>query len=1023
VIQLPFTGGIKQSIADEYLDPNTNLLSVVNGRYLHDGSVEKRHGVSIAGPTYLPGDPTMGTPERLITRQQGAELAVIDGDRIFSASPTTGVIASRGLISPCVATRTHLITNSAELCSYTYARSTTSPGFRMVACRDQTGGGGLSGNVYVTVYDTAGTILVDNVQRYAGTARAPMVVIVGSYGYLFYAIAGANTIACQVLNLSTMTWSATTNLVTDAVTNYEYVYDVTPYVGGPTGILFFYGQNTNKPRYLRLESLPALTITASGYTTPSAVAVDLVSCRHDATLGVVWFAWETNTFGGSPVLNVYAACYTPGTWAVFTAAFLVYGPLSNSVDSLGIEPANSTIACVASAFLKVEVSSATGAIVPNTAMQFGGTGNNSAILWSRPFRVNVGPETRIFAIVDFRSGSVVNGSTNLSYQMLDLRSLETAVPLRPVATLAPRQADPNAFSVGFNDSRLLPMSGIGNPSAGTYETLLAITGSEEELTPNPVIGFLDLAQLDFTGATAWGYCEAVQESYVSAGLPSFYDGAAAQEIGFIQWPQNVTVGFSAGGSLTTGTSYTWAICLAAVDNAGQIHRSTFWEVTATATTPNLTATLTIPPQLWTLRFQGVRAPFFEVYRNTAAAQTVFYFAGSVPCPAPQVGGGAYPSAVTFTDGNSDTTIGTNPLLYTTGGILDGINPPSLRCILRHVERLWGIDDTGYVVWYTTNFGPSDAPYFNESLTLQFAEGPLTALGELDGALIVFSGTMIWSVTGNGPNATGQGSDLTTATPIPTDVGAASWASMLTFPMGIMFQAPNGGMYLLDRSLTVTYQKDVQNWIGPQAGTTVVSASLVPSDTLLRFVLNTGTVVTYDYVVQRWAQETYPSAPKASVVSGGAWCIGCADGHAYQESAGYYDVTAGGSQWITLTITLANFKPGGLQGWASLDFMQWLGRILDACNVQVTLNYDYVTGGQSETRTWSYAQLAANNATMGMGRFSPGAAFMQPMAVQAVLSDATNAAALNGQGLRWLGTAWKVSSLGPVNDKLSQGVRQ
>jgi hypothetical protein len=1049
VIQIPLTGGLKQSVATEYLDPTQNLVTVANGAYLKDGSVQKRMGAAALVQIPVPGDPSFGTPQRLVTRQSGAELDAINGDSLFAVSTTTGVVANRGLVPPCVATRSHLV-GGAQIAANNYTPPFGSfsvaegSGFRAVAYRTAlgsatTGLGITSGTVYLSLYDLNGTIILSALAAAVGNWLAPQVIIIGNYCYLFVGNANTGNIVAVVLNLTTMAFGAPVTVVNDCLYGYENVFAVTPYVGGTTaGILMLYGQadgGGSRPRYLRLEALPALTITAPAGVQGQIGIVTLVACRHDANKGVAWFGWEVDNVA----FNDYAACLSVPSWATIAAAFGVVAPASSSFR-LGLAPMSATQCCYVTAATSQTITTS-GAVTAGTVFSIVGaidTGDPTIV--SAPFCATSGGVTRVYATVSIESGSIPGGQANGSYLLVDLRSFETEVPLRVVATIAPRQGDPDwiLLGAGLPDYRMVDVTNVGDPTAGTFRTLAGISGSQEEtVNGNEITSFTDLVTFDFTGSVNWQYAEGGVESYLSGGVASYYDGAGVQEMGFFQWPQGPqTVALAgSGGSLNLGGTnlpYTWAVLFACIDNAQQLWRSTYWEVVSAVPATNDSATLIIPPLPFSNRFVGARTPWWELYRNTQAAQTIFYFVTSGPCNPLQLGGGAYPTSVTVVDGTPDTDISTNPLLYTTGGLLDSVNPPSLRCILKHNERLWGIDETGFVVWYTTNFGPSNAPFFNEALTLQFSEGPLTALGELDAYLIAFSATGIWSVAGDGPPVTGQGSSLTTATPVPSPVGCASWTSLISFAQGLMFQAPSGGMYLLDRSLSVTYLKDCQDIIN--SSVTVVSSELVPGQEVIRFVLSSGTVVTYDWSFSpgRWATASYPANVTSGVVANGSWCFGGADGNIYVEKTAaspfpYMDLLATGiEQWVTDTTTLADVKPGGLQGWSELEYAQWIARTLDPCDVTVSLTYNY--GQVTESRTFFYSAIATGSPAapgIALGRVSPQGSNAQPMAVRLSIttSSPTGGTLRTGQGMRILGAAFKVSPLGPIYDNIGAGVKQ
>jgi hypothetical protein len=170
---------------------------------------------------------------------------------------------------------------------------------------------------------------------------------------------------------------------------------------------------------------------------------------------------------------------------------------------------------------------------------------------------------------------------------------------------------------------------------------------------------------------------------------------------------------------------------------------------------------TIPVTPFTLHKSGNgREPVVEIYRTDTNLSTLYFMSGNNFNPGSGV--------VTFTDTQS-LFFATNPLIYTTGGVLPSVNAPAPRCMTRHVERLWIIDDTGLNVWYSQPLNGVDAPYFNEALTLSFTDQTLTALGEMDDKIVIFSATSVWYVEGQGPGTNGQGSDLNVA----VQTGAAS----------------------------------------------------------------------------------------------------------------------------------------------------------------------------------------------------------------------------------------------------------
>lgn len=196
------------------------------------------------------------------------------------------------------------------------------------------------------------------------------------------------------------------------------------------------------------------------------------------------------------------------------------------------------------------------------------------------------------------------------------------------------------------------------------------------------------------------------------------------------------------------------------------------------------------------------------------------------------------------DAVGDITLDTSTVLYTTGGILDNVIPPTaaMQCI--HWQRLWIVDETLVNIWFTKQIQTGDTPAFNEALTISYPDGgDITAIIGMDDKLVIFKLNSISVVYGQGPADNGQGSDLTQPQPIATDQGAIDWRSVVLFPGGLFFQSRTG-LYVLDRSLQVSWVgKDVTDLLAQYP--TVLSSTLVPSATQVRFVCqsegNDGTV--------------------------------------------------------------------------------------------------------------------------------------------------------------------------------------
>jgi hypothetical protein len=1057
-VQFPFAGGVDEKTAAEFVDPNARLIDAENAVFTHDGALEKRLGVAgLSTSTPLGG--TMGTPLKLATR--GSELLAFDGAAAWSYSTGVGGWVSRGSVPYCQATRSHLYTNAAQtgMAGFSIAEGS---GIRLVAWRTVSGSGTswLPGDVYISIYDTStGASLVTSQAMTSGAIYYnPTVIILGSYGYLFYSDNAGNLYG-RVLTLSTLTWGSVTTIVSDMTPTASgrpgFIFDAVPYAPAGGGILIAYGQRAPyyppvNARYLRLEALPALTISGSATLTAytqSYNMITLVSCRVDTSLNIAWVAWEYQNAAANSY-SVQGCALNATTWAVlggpFTVGFPVPYDSTKTAGQLSVEPYDATSALFVgpqygaryddTGSSHAQCCYSPPAYTTNPASGPPGLGRVA----SRPFRVTVAGQTKwllVFAL--WQEYQYNQEAQAVTYLLID--ALATGSGLydggyligHAVATLAPRQGNyAYAYNAGTYDLRPPSVTSPCDLTAGTYRALIGVNASEEFYSPpqvlNPPAGtcFIDLAEFDFTGATCYSFAEGSGETFISGGVPSFYDGAAVQEIGFLQWPSSITYTTGTSGNLGTGT-YEYTFLMAALDNSGLITRSTGWTTTITFGSGSTNSvSFSIPFPAYTAHQNSGRAPVIEVFR-TEANGTTLYYEGNISA-FPSMG----PGTLSYTSTASDTSIATNDTLYTTGGVLDAVNPPSFRHTIEHVGRLFGIDDTGFVIWYSTPFGPSDAPYFNEVLTLQFTDEVLTALASLDFNLIAFSAKHIWYVQGTGPNNLGQNSDFQQAVLIPSDVGCADWRSVVRFPQGVLFQAPSGGIYMLDRGFNVTYiGKDVQDLT---SGATVVAASLTPTSNQVRFLLSSGVVITWDYVLQRWARNVYGASlgtfTTAITANNTSWCAASSSGTVYQEkttaaAAPWYDTTAGGSNvWITLAVTTAHVKLVGLQGYQRSRHTMGYAHWLEAADQQVTLTFDY--GESTQTATFTYGNLYAANQIAAQWDLHTQALSGKAAAVQVTWSDAppTGGTATTGRGVRMLGLAFEAQVLEQRYRKLPASVK-
>ena len=133
---------------------------------------------------------------------------------------------------------------------------------------------------------------------------------------------------------------------------------------------------------------------------------------------------------------------------------------------------------------------------------------------------------------------------------------------------------------------------------------------------------------------------------------------------------------------------------------------------------------------------------------------------------------------------------TQPMLYTTGNVLDNVPPPACKAMCIHQGRLviGGADDPT-VVWYSKELTPTESLSFHDTLTLSIEDGgAVTGLASVDGALIIFKRKEIFVVAGTMLDNTGGGPGLSKPLKLLHGIGCIDHRSVIETPVGIFFQS-------------------------------------------------------------------------------------------------------------------------------------------------------------------------------------------------------------------------------------------
>lgn len=773
----------------------------------------------------------------------------------------------------------------------------------------------------------------------------PRVMCVGNIAIVTYKI--DNTIRARNIDLTNpISWNPEVILVNDSVVFFpvlQEVYDAQPIAGNTTEFCFAYEQNVAAPR-VRLHRFNATTLVsvATGLlTVTDTVLVALaIHATQDETF---WIIYSANLPG--PVTRVTGvntatlAVTVPITTLEAASTSFFVGGCRTSIDRSAFT--------WTPGFIFVGAPRETKAVVINTAGVITATRNLcNSVAGSRPFIHN----GKVYVFV--YNGVSITWSILLCDTMLD--SNISGLFFRPVCCLNPRQCDPSLL---FLNRYICAGQNVALDSQGIYHTMSLLGINNPSLT----ISYQSHTSIDFNTVKKT-YVELGGLTYFSGGIPSFFDSNIYAEIDFLHIPAIFgAVGVvTVGGSLFLTGSYSYRTTYIYIDASGNIHRgapSIPFNITLVGAENSINLTLaTLNPTTRQESTVPSSIVGIEIWR-TQHNGTIYHRIHELSIP-PELANRPDLFSILYTDVTSDSAIADNEILYTTGGVLDSVNPPSAQCIAVHKNRLYlGCNKT---LWYSTTYIEGMAPRFNDGLTILLDEGgPITAIGSLDDKLVIYKQKQIYILYGDGPLITGAQSDYTDPQKISSNVGCIEPRSVVFSPIGLFFQSLNG-IYLLSRSLDVTYiGQAIENELTQYP--TIVSAKLHPTLTEVRFLCSNGSAgieLRFDYRVNQWSVCIYrdpivglPLNISSSMVNDTNY-YWSTDGQVSLENKNTY---LDNGAYVRMLLEFAPLSLQGTQGYQSVS------QVLLNCERKsphdMTVQLDIDSGVYAQTKTWANADLA------------------------------------------------------------------
>lgn len=436
---------------------------------------------------------------------------------------------------------------------------------------------------------------------------------------------------------------------------------------------------------------------------------------------------------------------------------------------------------------------------------------------------------------------------------------------------------------------------------------------------------------------------------ISGGLLWAYDGYTPVEQGFFLWPDSIEVTSSTTGGSLTAQEYFYQVTYEWTDNQGNAFRSAP-SIPVSITTTGSTSSNTVNVPTLRLTYKIANPIKIVIYR-WSAGQEAYYQVTSIITPVlndPTV------DQVSFVDTLSDSSILGNNLIYTTGGVLENIGGPAFDSVFIFDDRLFGIDsEDKNLLWYSKQVIEATPVELSDLLTLyvapnigaQGSTGPLICGSGMDDKAILFKATAINYIAGTGPDNTGANNQYTQPIFITATVGCSNQKSIVFQPQGLMFEfASKAGnqIWLLGRDLTTQYIGAPVEAFTQNA--TVQSAVNVPGTNQVRFTLNTGITLMFDYYYQQWG--TFVNVPAISSTL-------YQDLHTYINSLGQVFQETQGKYLDNTLPVLMGFSTSwaslsGLQGYQRAYWFTLLGTYYSPHKLNIKVGYDYNPNPSSQT---------------------------------------------------------------------------
>lgn len=1032
IAHIPFVGGI-----DEHTDPrliqNTQLRELKNGRIDKPGRVSKRYGLSaVATATYDPlpwGSPSSGSLSvvggcKVHTLQD--QVLVVDPQHVRALTGST--LDAVGVFPETVIDRTSLVSVQANQAlgnagAYHLDLAVTSTHYVAVWLDAQD-----TGNAWLMLRDrTTGAVTL---QERISTSNLtnPRVLTIGGVVYFAVQVVASGDIQLWTMpTATTFSFVVTLAAAAKTQTNYEIATD-----GTNVFVLYQTGANYD----LNLASFT----TAGAVVVAATLVGEADTAKKDAFGLCVWdkiYVTYTITTGLGTGNALRFAVANKTTLVNSVAPTDLHKVLDTTVAFSGIvgNGASDVHAIWSGAILTGN----NAPFVMGAKITGGGTVTKQleqtywCTMQTKPFRV--GGITYAWVLAGAAGAAnphwTASQGTTLdapcSYVLCDTR-LDALGTLphslwRPTGITSPRQARGLLRTLKMGQ---IPTNVVSISANGDVATFM-----RSEVDNNGGAS-LDLVIARYVDSSRGSLAEAGNYALLSGGYVGNYDGSRFAENGFIFDPYcAVSIANSNVGTMVPGEKYAYRFVYAWQDGAGQVHRScpsygspgSDYPVpgAVSATSGNIetyavvgvgksSLDLVIPCYTLTGReyastSTATRNQWIEIYRTTdisSAVSDVFYYMT-------RVANNAYGATVSWTDtgaawgwagGTDNQRLASHAKVYTYGGAVPNVCPPSSLHVCQHKGRIFSIEKDR--IWFSKALVDGEAPGFADEFTFSMPGAELVGLASLDDKLVIFGRTRIWALFGDGPNDTLTVNDYTQPVPVCSDVGCIDARSIVVHPGGVAFKSATG-IQSLSRNLQLEFIGEAV--VDSTDAHNVCAAAIQPTQHVMHFALETtepAQVLVYDYHHNVWSRDTHTASVYSMAVSRAGVLYKLFPASLDRENTATWKDKG---SWVTLAVSLNWFQPTGLQGFSRVRKVSVMGELVSVHALSASIYTDYKTLAADHTEAYTSTAIAAK-VDVDSGLWEQEISINSPLVRSAslTLNDADPGVTSDGSGSRFIGVA-------------------